>query len=107
MFEHSGFNNYGLKLPYDESVRASAGRTVEGATLTDIRHQALRLAPQTRIEMLRRPFKPVYSAGIWFFGEGGSRFHGSYKAPMDLEGRLEIAAELGGVGLKALEAHEP
>jgi len=107
MFEHSGFNNYGLKFPYDESVRASAGRTVEGATLTDIRHQALRLAPRTRIEMLRRPFKPVYSAGIWFFGEGGSRFHGSYKAPMDLERRLEIAAELGGVGLKALEAHEP
>ena len=107
MIQYSAFNNYGLNLPFDNSVRESAGRRVEIATLTDIRSQALRLTPQQRVEMLRRPFRPVYSAGIWFFGEGGSRFHGSYKAPLDLEGRLAVAAELSGIGLKALEAHEP
>lgn len=107
MIQYSAFNNYGLNLPFDNSVRESAGRRVENATLTDIRSQALRLTPQQRVEMLRKPFRPVYSAGIWFFGEGGSRFHGSYKAPLDLDGRLAVAAELSGIGLKALEAHEP
>jgi len=107
MINYSGFNNYGLKLPFDEKVIGLAGKTVPGAQMTDIRAQGLRLDPNQRADMLKKPFRPGYSAGIWFFGEGSSRFHGSYKERLPIEKRLEIAAEMSPYGLKALEAHEP
>ncbi|HUU28506.1 MAG TPA: xylose isomerase [archaeon] len=107
MFKYAEFNNYGLRLPFDEKVIGLAGKAVPGAWLTDIRAQALRLSPGQRAAMLKKPFAPCYSAGIWFFGEGSSRFHGSYKDRMEIERRLQIAAELAPYGLKALEAHEP
>jgi xylose isomerase len=107
MINYSGFNNYGLKLPFDEKVIGLAGKTVPGAQMTDIRAQGLRLDPNQRADMLKKPFRPGYSAGIWFFGEGSSRFHGSYKERLPIEKRLEIAAEMSTYGLKALEAHEP
>ena len=107
MFNYDSFENYGLELPFGAEVLETAGQAVEGATMTDIRAQALRLSPEQRIDSLRKSWKARYSAGIWFFGEFGSRFHGSYKDPVALEKRLEIAAELSSLGLKALEAHEP
>lgn len=107
MFNYDKFKNYGLELPFGEEVLETAGQAVPGTTLIDIRAQALRLSPEQRIQALRKSWKPRYSAGIWFFGEFSSRFHGSYKDRMVLEKRLEIAAELSRFGLKAVEAHEP
>lgn len=107
MIEYSRFDNYGLKLPFGEETRALNGKPVSGATLVDIRAQALRLTPVQRAENLRARFEPAWSAGLWFFGESNSRFHGSYKEPMDLNRRLEIAAEMSRYGLKAVEAHDP
>jgi len=105
--KYSEFDNYGLELPFDQSVIDSAGQLVPGACLVDIRAQALRLPPAKRAQLLKKPPKPRYSAGIWFFGEHSSRFHGSYKKKMELARRLEIAAELAEFGLQAVEAHDP
>ena len=107
MINHDAFNNYGVKYFQGQQVLENAGQRVSDTWLTDIRHQALRLAPDQRAENLRKPFKTRFSAGIWFFGEGGSRFHGSYKKAMNLESRLAIAEELKPYGLEALEAHHP
>ena len=41
MIRYSKFDNYGLRQPFDPTVRESAGRTVEGTSLTDIRAQAI------------------------------------------------------------------
>ena len=106
-FNYASFDNYGLELPFDEKVIETAGQQVPGTWLADIRAQALRLGPERRIEMLKSARKPRYSAGIWFFGEHSSRFHGSYKARMELDRRLQIAAEFSQYGLRAVEAHEP
>lgn len=35
-----------------------------------------------------------FSAGIWFFSAGNSRFHDSYGEAIDIEARLDIAAGL-------------
>ena len=48
-----------------------------------------------------------FTAGIWFFSPFDSRFHDKYKADIDLEARLEIAAGLKDYGLAGLEAHYP
>lgn len=107
MFEYDRFENYGLKLPFAADQADRQARPVEGATLTDLRAQALRLSPEERIAMLRKRFHPRYSVGVWYFGEGGSRFHGSYKDPLSLEQRLELVAELAQYGVAAVEAHDP
>ncbi|MEA2064459.1 MAG: xylose isomerase [Gemmatimonadota bacterium] len=105
--DYSLFDNYGLAQPFGPEVRHSAGETVPGTALSDIRNQALRLDPQQREELVLNSPRPRYSAGVWFFGEHSSRFHGSYKDEMDLSRRLELAAELAQYGLAAVEAHEP
>jgi xylose isomerase len=105
--EYSPFDNYGLAQKFGQEVSAAAGKKVEGATLSDIRNQALRLSPEQRVEQVRKAARPRYSAGVWFFGEHSSRFHGSYKDKMELDRRLELAAELSRYGLEAVEAHEP
>jgi len=48
-----------------------------------------------------------FSAGIWFFAPGGSRFHDRYTPALDIPARLEIAASLKEFGLAGLEAHYP
>ena len=107
MLKYDKFNNYGLKLPFAPSVRDHAGKTVPGTQIVDIRAQALRLSPEERVRMLSSPFSPGFSSGIWFFAEHSSRFHGSYKDPMSLEKKVDIACELARYGLKAIEAHHP
>ncbi len=107
MIKYDKFNNYGLKLPFDPSVRDLSGKTVPGTRIIDIRAQALRLSPEERVRMLNSPFSPGFSSGIWFFAEHSSRFHSSYKDPMSLERKLDIACELARYGLKAIEAHHP
>lgn len=110
------FVNYGSRRdivgtdqlqPFGIGVMETSGNIIPGTQMTDIRAQALRLDPASRMEMLRAPYKPKLSAGLWFFGEGSSRFHGSYKDEMPLEERLRIAAHMSNFGLKAVEAHYP
>jgi xylose isomerase len=105
--KYSGFDNYGLTLRFGEEVLEKAGGKVPGAAFRDIRAQALRLPAEKLLERLRRPFEPRFSAGIWFFGGGSSRFHFPYKDELSIEERLNIAGELADYGLKAVEAHYP
>lgn len=85
----------------------TAGQPVPGAAFVDIRAQALRLPPEKLLERLKKPYEPKFSAGIWFFGGGSSRFHFPYKKDLSIEERLEIAGEMAKYGLKAVEAHYP
>jgi xylose isomerase len=48
-----------------------------------------------------------FSAGVWCFTPGGSRFHDRYSTPLDIPARLEIAAGLKDTGLVGIEAHYP
>ena len=105
--KYSRFNNYGLTLKFGEEVVDTAGKKVPGAAFRDIRAQALRLPVEKFLERLKKPFEPKFSAGIWFFGGGSSRFHLPYKDDLSIEERLEIAGELAKYGLKAVEAHYP
>nr|MDO8082108.1 TIM barrel protein [Candidatus Freyarchaeota archaeon] len=103
----SDFDNYGLKLGFGEEVIERAGQQVLGTAFRDIRVQALRLPVERFLERLKEPFEPKFSAGVWFFGGGSSRFHFPYKEDLSVEARLEIAGELSSYGLKAVEAHYP
>lgn len=74
----------------------------------DLRNQATRRSPEELIAHLNDfELDLKFSAGIWFFSPFDSRFHGKYKADLDLEQRLEIAAGLKDYGLTGLEAHYP
>ncbi|MEM7583747.1 MAG: TIM barrel protein [Acidobacteriota bacterium] len=76
--------------------------------LQDLRSQATRRSPEELVQHLDRfELDLKFSAGIWFFSPADSRFHGKYKPDLDLEQRLEIAADLGSYGLSAMEAHYP
>jgi xylose isomerase len=76
--------------------------------ITDLRPQATERSPDELIAHLESfELDLKFTAGIWFFSPSDSRFHGRYKADLDLEQRLEIAASLGDYGLAALEAHYP
>jgi xylose isomerase len=74
----------------------------------DLRGQTTRRTPEEMIAHLN-DFKLdlKFSAGVWFFAPGGGRFHERYTPDLDLEGRLEVAADLAPYGLSALEAHYP
>ncbi len=48
-----------------------------------------------------------FTAGVWFFGPGGGRFHERYVPEMPMEERLEKAIGLMDEGLVGLEAHYP
>ena len=105
--KHSKFDNSSLRLPFGKEVVAKAGKPVPGTQMVDLRSQALRRTPAELLRNLRKRYEPRLSAGIWFFGEGSSRFHGSYKEEMPLSRRLEIAAEMAEYGLRGIEAHYP
>jgi xylose isomerase len=76
--------------------------------IVDIRKQSKRYTPTELVKHMKS-FKltPKFSAGVWFFSPPSSRFHGAYGDPIELEGRLEIAASLAEYGLKGMEAHYP
>lgn len=48
-----------------------------------------------------------FSAGIWYFSPGSTRFHDKYRPTINLEQRLDLAAGLRDHGLEGLEAHYP
>jgi xylose isomerase len=76
--------------------------------LVDIREQARRRTPEELVEHLNSfELDLKFSAGIWFFAPGGGRFHDRYVPPQSIESRLDVAANLGEYGLKAMEAHYP
>ena len=76
--------------------------------LRDLRQQATRRNPDEMLAHLNAfSLELKFSAGIWFFSPGGSRFHDKYNRDLDIEARLEIAAGLKDYGLGALEAHYP
>ena len=107
LVSHSEFENYGLNLRFGVEVEASRGRMVPGTSIRDIRAQALRLTPEEYVKRLDKPFEPKFSAGVWFFGGGSSRFHFPYKKDLTIQERLDIAAEMASYGLRAVEAHYP
>ncbi|MEL7363332.1 MAG: TIM barrel protein [Bacteroidota bacterium] len=76
--------------------------------LVDLRSQATRRSPDEMVAHLTAfELDLRFTAGIWFFSPSDSRFHGRYKADIDLEARLEVAHSLQDYGLDALEAHYP
>jgi xylose isomerase len=76
--------------------------------LKDLSAQAKRRSPDELISHLKSfELDLKFSAGIWFFSPAASRFHDKYKADLNLEQRLEIAASLKEYGLAGLEAHYP
>jgi xylose isomerase len=76
--------------------------------LIDLRPQAARRTPEEMLSHLRS-FEPnlKFSAGIWFFSPGASRFHATYSPDLSIAQRLDIAGTLAPHGLTALEAHYP
>ncbi|MCK4872025.1 MAG: TIM barrel protein [Phycisphaerales bacterium] len=76
--------------------------------LVDLRTQATRRDPQQLLAHLNSfELDLKFSAGIWYFSPGGSRFHERYGDELTIEQRLEIAAGLADYGLAAMEAHYP
>lgn len=76
--------------------------------LVDLRPQAARRSPAELLAHLRSfELTPKFSAGIWYFSPPASRFHEKYQPDLNIEQRLEIAAQLAPLGLAALEAHYP
>ncbi len=74
----------------------------------DLRTQAQPRAPEALIAHMNSfELDLRFTAGIWFFSPGDTRFHAKYKPDLPLEARLEIAASLKDYGLAALEAHYP
>ncbi|NLH50893.1 MAG: TIM barrel protein [Myxococcales bacterium] len=76
--------------------------------LPNLTYQQIRRKPDEMIRHLNEfALELKFSAGIWFFSPAGSRFHDKYRADLDIERRLEIAARLVPDGLSGLEAHYP
>jgi xylose isomerase len=76
--------------------------------IQDLTAQTRRRSPDELVAHLKNfQLDLKFSAGIWFFSPAASRFHDKYKADLNLEQRLEIAASLKSYGLSALEAHYP
>ncbi len=76
--------------------------------IRDLTAQARRRTPEELIAHLKSfQLDLKFSAGVWFFSPPASRFHDKYKADLNLEQRLEIAASLKDYGLAGLEAHYP
>ncbi len=76
--------------------------------LKDLRSQAKTRTPDELVAHMNSfELDMKFSAGIWFFSPGASRFHDTYGDARGIEARLEIAAGLADCGLAALEAHYP
>jgi xylose isomerase len=76
--------------------------------LKDLRPQATVRSPDEMLRHLRSfEMELRFTAGVWFFGPAGSRFHAPYKPERSIEERLEIAAGLKEYGLAGMEAHYP
>ena len=76
--------------------------------LQDLRQQTIAYSPEEMIHHLSTfELEPRFSAGIWYFSSGASRFHARYGEESTIERRLEIAATLASYGLSGIEAHYP
>ena len=76
--------------------------------LPDLRSQAKQRTPDELLQHMQRfSLDLQFTAGIWFFSPFTSRFHDQYGKSIDLEKRLEMAADLKDYGLVGLEAHYP
>ena len=76
--------------------------------MLDLRRQKKVRKGKKLIKHLKRfSLEPKFSAGVWFFSPGGGRFHDRYVPEMEIEERLDIAANLADYGLCGLEAHYP
>ncbi|HET7560194.1 MAG TPA: TIM barrel protein [Limnochordia bacterium] len=76
--------------------------------MRDLRQQALRRTPEQQLQHLKSfSLDLKFSAGIWYFSPGGSRFNDRFTPELNMEQRLEKIGSLAKYGLKGLEAHYP
>ena len=76
--------------------------------LADLRPQAAVRSLHEQVQHMRSFRLDLrFSAGIWYFSPAASSFHAPYGPILDLQQRLDLAAELAPAGLAALEAHYP
>jgi xylose isomerase len=76
--------------------------------MPDLRYQKTKHTPESLLKHMQTfKLEPKFSVGVWFFAPGGGRFHDRYVDPMSIEERLNIAAEMKSLGVKAVEAHYP
>ena len=77
-------------------------------SLTDLTGQTVRRNPEQMLDHLSNfDLDLKFSAGIWYMSPANSRFHDKYKPDLEIERRLEIAANLADFGLSGIEAHYP
>jgi len=77
-------------------------------SLIDLRYQKESRSPEALLHHLKTftlDIKP--SVGIWSLSPAGSRFHEPYGSSLNIEQRIEIAAEMARLGLRGVEAHYP
>ncbi|MDY6875681.1 MAG: TIM barrel protein [Chloroflexota bacterium] len=76
--------------------------------IADLRSQTIRRTSEEMLAHLKSfELELKFSAGVWYFSPAFSRFHARYQPEIDIEQRLEIAADLGDYGLVGMEAHYP
>jgi xylose isomerase len=76
--------------------------------LRDLRYQKTRRSPEELIKHLKGfKLSPKFSLGIWYFAPGGGRFHERFVPEMSIEERLNVLAEMKGMGVNGIEAHYP
>ena len=76
--------------------------------MQDLRQQTTTRTPEAMIRHLGSfELMPRFSAGIWYFSSGSSRFHARYGKECGIEERLEMATGLAAYGLAGIEAHYP
>jgi xylose isomerase len=78
------------------------------SSLPDLRYQTTERNTEELIKHLNDfKLKPKYSVGIWYFAPGGGRFHEAFVPPMTIEERINVLAEMKGLGVQGVEAHYP
>ncbi len=79
-----------------------------GYELRDLRYQKKKHTAESLIKHMKSfKLQPKFSLGIWYFSPGGGRFHDRYVKELSIEERINVAAEMKGLGFTALEAHFP
>ncbi len=75
--------------------------------LPDLRGQKAAITPEAMLANLKRDFELKFSVGIWYFTPGGGRFHDRFVKAASIPERIEMAAEMAGLGVTGIEAHYP
>ncbi|HUW65302.1 MAG TPA: TIM barrel protein [Spirochaetia bacterium] len=79
-----------------------------GSPMQETQRQTDRRPPGELVQHLNEfELKLHFSAGIWYFAGGQSRFHARYGRNLTIEERLEKYAVLSQYGLEGIEAHYP